>query len=48
MLGNFDDLELLAERFVVEDVLLALDDVDVAGERLARSNGELDRIRVPS
>src|SRR6202171_5308793 len=44
LFGNFRNLELFAERFVVEDVLLALDDVDVAGERLAVSDGELDRI----
>src|SRR5438105_8215738 len=43
---NLGDLELLAERFVVEDVLLALDDVDVAGERLSAANRELDRVRV--
>src|SRR6266576_5809331 len=43
---NRGDLELLAERFVVEDVLLALDDVDVASEGLAASNRKLDRIRI--
>jgi hypothetical protein len=37
------DRELLAEGLVVEDVLLALDDVDVAREELARADGELDR-----
>ncbi len=43
---HVDDVELLAQRFVVEDVLLALDDVDVPGEQLARSDGELERKRV--
>ena len=38
LLGNFRNLELLAQRFVVEDVLLALDDVDMAGEELAGSH----------
>src|SRR5215208_7200304 len=45
LFGNFGDLELLAQRLVVEDVLLALNDVDVAGEELTRSNWELNRIR---
>ena len=46
LLGHVHDLERLAERRVVEDVLLALDDVDVAGEQLARADGKLQRIRV--
>ena len=44
---HFTDGERLAERLVVEDVLLALDDVDVAGEHVAGADGELDRERVP-
>ncbi len=38
--------ERLAERLLVEDVLLALDDVDVPGEQLARPDRQLQRIRV--
>jgi hypothetical protein len=45
-LGNFSDLELLAKRFIVEDVLLALDDIDVPRERFSRTNRQLDRICV--
>ncbi len=43
---HVDDVERLAERLVVEDVLLALDDVDVAGEQLTRADGQLERKRV--
>ena len=40
--------ERLAERRIVEDVLLALDDVDVAREELTRPHGELQRERPPA
>src|SRR6266513_3583370 len=43
---NVDNFEFATKSCVIEDVLLALDDVDVTGEELARSNGELNRIRV--
>ena len=46
LLGNVDDLKGLAERLVVKDVLLALDDVDVTGERLTVSDWKLNRIRL--
>ena len=46
--GHVHDLERLAERRVVEDVLLALDDVDVAREQLARADRELQRDTRPS
>ena len=46
-LGRYvDNLELLAHRRIVEDVLLALDDVDVPGERFTAPDGQLDGIRV--
>ena len=38
---HVDDVELLAQRLFVEDVLLALDDVDVAGEELTRPDRQL-------
>ena len=41
--GTSTTVELLAERVFVEDVLLALDDVDVAGEELARPDRQLER-----
>jgi hypothetical protein len=44
VLRHVDDLELFAERLLVKDELLALDDVDVAGEQLARAHRQLDRI----
>jgi hypothetical protein len=38
--------ERLAERLLVEDVLLARNDIDVAREQLARADRQLDRVRV--
>ena len=46
LLGDFRDLELLPQRFVIEDELLALDDVNVAMEKLTRPNRQLNRICV--
>ena len=46
VVGHVDHRERLAERLFVEDVLLALDDVDVAGEELARADRQLQRIGV--
>ena len=43
--GNVDNLEGLAEVLVIEDVLLAFDDVDVAREELARTDRQLNRQR---
>jgi len=37
--------ERLAERLLVEDVLLTFDDVEVTGEQFARTHGELERLR---
>jgi hypothetical protein len=45
-LGHFGDLEFLAQRLVVEDVLLALDNVDVSREQLTGPNRQLNRIGV--
>src|SRR3954469_656021 len=46
LFGDSGDLEFLAERFVVEDVLLPLDDVDVAGKGFTAADRELDRVRI--
>ena len=45
LVRHVHDLERLAEARLVEDVLLALDDVDVAREQLARADRELQRER---